>query len=61
MSADTLFELDPQRFLMVPGVFAKNLMQQAFKLFARDASLCLVLTVVFHNSFRCSVVCVVAG
>ena len=27
-----LFELDPQRFLMVPGVFAKNLLYSAAKL-----------------------------
>jgi nucleoside-diphosphate-sugar epimerase len=32
VSADTLFALDPQRFLMVPGVFAKNLMYSAAKL-----------------------------
>ena len=32
VSADMLFELDPQRFLMVPGVFAKNLLYSAAKL-----------------------------
>src|SRR5918993_2813764 len=32
VSADTLYELDPQRFLMVPGVFARNLLYSADKL-----------------------------
>lgn len=32
VSADTLFELDPKRFMMVPGVFAKNLLYTAAKL-----------------------------
>ena len=32
VSAEVLFELDPRRFLMVPGVFAKNLLYSAAKL-----------------------------
>ncbi len=32
VSSELLYELDPQRFLMVPGVFAKNLLYSAAKL-----------------------------
>lgn len=32
VSADTLFALDPKRYLMVPGIFAKNLLYSAAKL-----------------------------
>ena len=32
VSAEMLYELDPKRFLMVPGVFAKNLLCSAAKL-----------------------------
>jgi nucleoside-diphosphate-sugar epimerase len=32
VSADALYELDPQRFMMVPGIFARNLHYSAAKL-----------------------------
>ena len=32
VSADTLFGLDPKRFMMVPGIFAKNLLYSAAKI-----------------------------
>ncbi|HEX5730391.1 NAD-dependent epimerase/dehydratase family protein, partial [Microbacterium sp.] len=32
VSADMLYELDPKRFMMVPGIFARNLLYSAAKL-----------------------------